>query len=92
MEQRLSMATLGVADLGRAIRFYEDIVGWNATLSPSEIDFFDLGELVFSIFPHSELAKETNQQVDDTHGSGYQGFMLANNVRSNEEVNRTLPA
>ena len=28
MEQRLSMITLGVADLAASVRFYEDVVGW----------------------------------------------------------------
>lgn len=39
MEQRLSMITLGVADLERAIAFYEDVVGWKAAPGPSEIAF-----------------------------------------------------
>ena len=39
MEQRLSMITLGVADLKRAKAFYEDVVGWKATPSPPEIVF-----------------------------------------------------
>ena len=33
MEQRLSMITLGVADLKRAVAFYENVIGWNARLS-----------------------------------------------------------
>src|SRR3546814_3802391 len=28
MEQRLSLVTLGVSDLARACRFYEDVLGW----------------------------------------------------------------
>ena len=86
MEQRLSMVTLGVADLERATRFYEEVVGWRATSSPPEIAFFDLGGLVFSLFPHSELANETEGQAYDNHGRVYQGFTLAHNVRSKEEV------
>jgi hypothetical protein len=43
MEQRLSMITLGVADLKRAVAFYENVVGWKATPGPPEIAFFDLG-------------------------------------------------
>ena len=88
MEQRLSMVTLGVADLERAKKFYEDVVGWTATPSPPEIVFFDLSGLVFSLFPDSELAKETDGQVDSTHGSAYQGFTLAHNARSKEEVDQ----
>ena len=39
MEQRLSMITLGVADLKRAVAFYEKVIGWKAAPSPSEIAF-----------------------------------------------------
>jgi hypothetical protein len=88
MEQRLSVVGLGVADLGRATRFYEEVVGWKATPSPPGIAFVDLDGLVFSLFPHSELAKQTNSQVGDTDGSAYQGFTLTHNVRSKEEADQ----
>ena len=82
------MVTLGVADLERATKFYEEVVGWRATPSPPEIAFFDLGGLVFSLFPHSEMAKEIAGQVDDSRGRVYQGFTLAHNLRSKEEVDQ----
>ena len=86
MEQRLSMITLGVADLGRAKAFYEDVVGWKAAPGPPEIAFFDLGGLVFSLYPHADLAKDRNTPLDDSGGSGYEGFALAHNARSKDEV------
>lgn len=84
MEPRLSLVTLGVADLPRAIAFYENVVGWKRAPSPPEIAFFDLNGVVFSLFPHVELARDmgrTNRDHD-----GYQGFALAHNVRSQEQV------
>ncbi len=86
MEQRLSMITLGVADLERAIAFYEDVVGWKAAPGPSEIAFFDLGGLVFSLYPHDAMARDMNAAGDDRGDSAYQGFALAHNARSKEEV------
>ena len=86
MEQRLSLITLGVADLDRAKAFYENVVGWKAVPGPSEIVFFDLGGLVFSLYPHADLAKDRNATLDDSGGTGYQGFALAHNARSKEEV------
>ncbi len=86
MEQRLSMITLGVADLGRAKTFYEDVVGWKAAPGPPEIVFFDLGGLVFSLYPHADLAKDRNAALDDSAGTAYEGFALAHNARSKEEV------
>ena len=66
MEQRLSMITLGVADLERAVAFYENVVGWKAAPSPPEIAFFDLGGLVFSLYPHDDMAKDMNAALDDS--------------------------
>jgi hypothetical protein len=86
MEQRLSMVTLGVADLKRAIAFYEDVVGWKAAPGPPEIAFFDLGGLVFSLYPHADMAKDRNAASGGSGGTGYQGFALAHNARSKEEV------
>ncbi len=87
MEQRLSMITLGVADLERAVAFYENVVGWKAAPGPSEIAFFDLGGLVFSLYPHDDMAKDMNAALDDSGNFAYQGFALAHNTpRSKEEV------
>ena len=86
MEQRLSMITLGVADLKRAVAFYENVIGWNAAPSPPEIAFFDLGGVVFSLYPHDDLAKDMNVAPDDSRDVGNQGFALAHNARSKEEV------
>jgi catechol 2,3-dioxygenase-like lactoylglutathione lyase family enzyme len=83
MEQRLSLITLGVADLARAKAFYENVVGWQPAPSPPEIAFFDLGGVIFSLFPDSELAKDYG---GETNNASYQGFALAHNVRSTEEV------
>ncbi len=86
MEQRLSMVTLGVADLARAVAFYERVVGWRAAPGPSEIAFFDLGGIVFALYPHGDLAKDMKAVADDGNGAAYQGFALAHNVRSQAEV------
>ena len=59
MEQRISLITLGVADLQRAVVFYERVVGWKAESSPPGIVFFDLNGVVFALWPHNELAKDT---------------------------------
>ncbi len=86
MEQRVSMITLGVADLGRAKAFYEDVVGWKAAPGPPGIAFFDLGGLVFSLYPQVDLAKDRNATLDDGGGTGSQSFALAHNARSKAEV------
>jgi hypothetical protein len=85
MEQRISLITLGVSDLQRAVTFYERVLGWKAAPSPPEIAFFDLNGVVFSLYPHDELAKDMQSVSGDA--SSYQGVALAHNVRSKEEVN-----
>ena len=86
MEPRLSMITLGVADLERAVEFYERVVGWKAAPGPPGIAFFDLAGVVFSLYPHAEMVKETGVEPHFTRDNGYQGFALAHNVESNQEV------
>jgi hypothetical protein len=86
MEQRLSMITLGVADVERAKAFYENVVGWKAALGPPEDAFFDLGGIVFSLYPHEDLAKDMNTDADDSGDISSHGFALAYNARSKEEV------
>jgi catechol 2,3-dioxygenase-like lactoylglutathione lyase family enzyme len=43
MEQRLSLVTLGVADLERSRRFYEDGLGWQRGNNHEEVVFFQIG-------------------------------------------------
>lgn len=83
MEQRLSLVTLGVSDLARAKSFYEEVVGWKAAESTPGIVFFDLGGVIFSLYPHDELVKD-HGGTPTAHTSS--GFAIAYNARSREEV------
>lgn len=84
MEQRLSLITLGVADLQLAVAFYEGVVGWKAAPSPPGVVFFDLNGVVFALWPHHEMAKDMGITADSV--PAYQGFALAHNVQSAEQV------
>jgi len=83
MEQRISLVTLGVSDLEKAKAFYEEVIGWKASEGPPGIVFFDLGGLVFSLYPHEELAKDYGSTSSSSTSSG---FAIAHNARSREEV------
>lgn len=85
VEQRISLITLGVVDLQRAVAFYERVVGWKAESSPPGVVFFDLNGVVFALWPHDELAKDMGMSADNV--PPYRGYSLAHNVRSEEEVN-----
>jgi uncharacterized protein len=84
MEQRISLVTLGVADLPRAVAFYERVLGWKAEPSPPGVVFFDLNGVVFALWPHEELAKDIGMTSDRV--PVYRGCSLAHNVRSEAEV------
>jgi len=84
MEARVSVITLGVADLKNAAAFYEEVVGWKAAESSPSIAFFDLNGVVLALFPHAEMVKEWDQTLDDV--PDYRGFALAHNVGSIDEV------
>lgn len=84
MEQRISLVTLGVADLPRAVAFYESVLGWKAESSPPGVGFFDLNGVVIALWPHEELAKDMGMTADPI--PVYRGYSLAHNVRSEAEV------
>jgi predicted lactoylglutathione lyase len=86
MEQRVSVITLGVADLRRARAFYEAL-GWRSNAAPGDdVVFFQAGGMVVSLWGRHQLAEDSG--VEDTGGWG--GVTLAHNVRSPEEVDGVL--
>ena len=88
MEQRISLITLGVTDLGRSRRFYEQGLGWKASSGSNEqIVFFQVGSLALALYPRTALAEDAHL---DMNGGGFGGITLAYNVRRREEVDITL--
>jgi catechol 2,3-dioxygenase-like lactoylglutathione lyase family enzyme len=86
MEQRLSLITLGVADVPRARAFYEAL-GWTCDTDPSlDVAFFQLGGIALAVWDRQALAEDST--VTDRGGFG--GVTLAYNVRSPEEVDAAL--
>ena len=86
MEQRLSLVTLGVSDLGRTRRFYEAL-GWQSGAAPDDdVVFFRAGGTVLALWGRAELAEDSG--VED--GGGWGRVTLAHNVRSPEEVDAVL--
>ena len=85
MEQRLSLVTLGVADVKRAREFYERL-GWRRSGEGDDVAFFQAGGIVFALWGRDELAKDS--AVEDPGGWG--GVTLAFNTRSPEEVDAVI--
>ncbi len=87
MEQRISIITLGVADLNRSRAFYERL-GWRKSMTKAEgVVFFQAGGMALALFPRHELAKDAN--ITD-YGQGFNGIALAYNARKREEVGSVL--
>jgi predicted lactoylglutathione lyase len=86
LEQRLSLVTLGVADLKRAREFYEAL-GWKSGAAPADdVVFFQTGAMIVALWGRDQLAEDSG--VDDPGGWG--GVTLAYNTRSPEEVDAVI--
>ena len=85
MDQRVSVITLGVADLGRAMRFY-NALGWRRTGDDADVVFYQAGGLVFALWSRVSLAEDS--AVQDNGGWG--GVTLAHNVGSPAEVDAVI--
>jgi catechol 2,3-dioxygenase-like lactoylglutathione lyase family enzyme len=87
MEPRVSLITLGVADLGRARSFYEKL-GFKASSAGGDaIVFFQIGSLGLSLFPRESRACDANVSAE---GGGFRGITLAHNVRERDDVAAVL--
>ncbi len=87
MEPRISLITLGVADLERATRFYEECLGLPRLETPPSVTFFELGKTWLALWPRENLAADAGVSPE---GTGFRGFSLAHNVRSPAEVDALL--
>ncbi|HEY9473838.1 MAG TPA: VOC family protein, partial [Mycobacteriales bacterium] len=88
MEQRISLITLGVADLGRAKAFYEGL-GWRGQ-EVEETVFFQAGGLGLVLWGRDKLARDCG--LEDGQAEGFGGIALAHNVRSAAEVDDLVAA
>jgi catechol 2,3-dioxygenase-like lactoylglutathione lyase family enzyme len=86
MEQRLSLVTLGVADLARSRRFYEAL-GWRRSGDQAEVAFFQAAGMVLALWSRAALAADARVPAE---GSGFAGIALAYNARTREEVDAVL--
>jgi uncharacterized protein len=87
MEQRVSIVTLGVANLTRSREFYERL-GWRcSSASSNDIVFFQTGGMALALYPRAALAKDAKVAPE---GYAFPGFTLAFNARTREEVDAAL--
>lgn len=88
MEQRISLVTLGVADLTRAKGFYSAL-DWRGT-EVEETVFHQAGGLALVLWDRRKLAADCG--LADAPATGFGGIALAHNVRTDAEVDALLDA
>jgi uncharacterized protein len=86
LEQRLSLVTLGVADLEQSLRFYEAI-GWKRGNDNPSVVFFQLPGMVLALWSRTALAEDAGLAPNER---GFGGITLAYNARSKAEVDAVL--
>jgi uncharacterized protein len=88
MEPRISIITLGVADLERSITFYRAGLGFPTNYKDGEgIAFFQLTGTWLALYPSNALAEDACLPPER---SRFGGFTLAHNVSSREKVDQVL--
>lgn len=87
MQPRISMLTLGVRDLERSVRFYEQGLGFPRMESPPEVAFFTLNGSWLALYGREDLAEDAGISPE---GSGFAGIAIAHNVESETAVDAVI--
>lgn len=82
---RLSMITLGVADLKKSTDFYREVFGVAPNDRNEGIVFFELPGTWVALYPLDKLAEDISPSVPTSRGP-FSGITLGHNTRSKEEV------
>lgn len=92
---RISLVSLGVADVARSTAFYQAL-GWRRSSSSADgvISFFHTCGAVLDLFEAGNLAEDADlaRSAAESVPSGFRGFTLAVNVGSREEVDEAFAA
>jgi len=86
VDQRISLITLGVADLARSRAFYEAL-GWQGQ-EVQETVFFQTGGLAVVLWHQDKLADDAG--LPTRASNDFRGMAIAQNVRSRAEVDEAM--
>jgi len=87
MKPRISMITLGVTDMERSVKFYEEGLGFPRLESPPTVAFFTLNGSWLGLYGRDALAEDATVSAD---GSGFNSFAIAHNVASEAQVDEVI--
>ena len=90
MKPRITIITLGVEDLPRAMHFYRDGLGFPTDAQDdAPIAFFMTGGVRLALYPKKALAEDISKDVR-LSPKGFGGITLAHNVSTKKEVRAVL--
>jgi catechol 2,3-dioxygenase-like lactoylglutathione lyase family enzyme len=88
MDNRITIITLGVKDLKGMREFYSNVLGLPEHPSTNiSIVFYQMNGFRLSLYPRDLLADDAGLK---STGSGFKGFTLSQNLRSEKEVDETI--
>lgn len=94
MKPRISLITLGVADLEASLRFYRDGLGLategiiGTEFEHGAVVFFDLqANLKLALYPRTSLSKDSGLPPGNPNAPG---FSIGHNVASRTEVDQVM--
>lgn len=100
MKQRINVITIGVDDLERSLKFYRDGLGLKTkgiigtefegdeTHPAGSVAMFNFdGNLILSLYPRTELAKDSNEPEGTPSSTE---FSIGHAVGSKEEVDKVM--
>ncbi|WP_035601327.1 VOC family protein [Haloferula sp. BvORR071] len=90
MEPRITLLTLGVRDLDRAVAFYRNGLGWPTSYKPGDgVAFFSTAGTRLALYGLEPLCEDISPDTRPAKG-GFGGITIAHNVRTKEEVAAVL--
>ena len=87
MHPRISVVTLGVANMERAVAFYRDGLGLPHRDDKPPVAYFELAGTWLALYPRDALARFAGVAPD---GEGFSGVTLSHNVDEREEVDALM--
>ncbi|MDO9010988.1 MAG: hypothetical protein Q7U78_04145 [Gallionella sp.] len=83
---RMTVITLGVANLARATDFYSRLFSTPPVTQYEGVTFIPLPGVWLSLYPLEKLVEDTGQNVPLPAPGTFRSFTLAYNARSKEEI------
>lgn len=86
MEPRISIVTLGVGDLDRAVAFYAAMGLTRDERFTDGVAFYQMGGMILALWPRDALARDAGIPGEVADRTAFSSVALAHNTRTDEEV------